>query len=68
MYVPKHILMTESEKKELLKRYRIKECQLPKIKKGDPIAKLMGLKSGDVVKIIRVSETAGKYITYRVCQ
>lgn len=64
--VPKHELISEEEKKELLKIYKAKESQLPKILSSDPIARYFGARKGQIFKITRASETSGDYIYYRI--
>jgi DNA-directed RNA polymerase subunit H len=63
--VPLHIVLSEEEKEEVLKRFGVREHQLPKIKVTDPVIKEIGAKKGDVVMIIRKSPTAGESVTYR---
>jgi DNA-directed RNA polymerase subunit H len=64
--VPKHAKLSQKEKDELLSRYRLDLGQLPRISKDDSAIQAMGLKAGDVVKIIRQSPTAGEVLYYRV--
>ena len=64
--VPKHVLITEREKEELLQKYGIALRQLPRISIEDPAIKDLNGKIGDVVKILRKSHTAGESIYYRV--
>ncbi len=65
--VPEHDIITEKEISEIEKAYGISREQLPKIKVGDPAAKAIGARPGDVVRIVRESETAGRHLIYRYC-
>lgn len=63
--VPKHEILTEKEKQELLSQFKVQPYQLPKIKASDPAVKVIGAKPGDILRIIRKSPTAGEYHAYR---
>lgn len=65
--VPDHEIMTEEEIEKLYKELKIKDkSQLPKIKVDDPVSKSLLAKEGQVLRITRISETAGKFSTYRL--
>lgn len=63
--VPKHELLTPEEKMKILMEYRVQPYHLPRIRAADPAAKAIGARPGDIVRIIRKSPTAGKYVSYR---
>ena len=65
--VPEHDIITDKEIEKLEKEYGINREQLPKIRAGDPAAKAIGARPGDVIRIIRESETAGRHEVYRYC-
>jgi len=63
--VPKHEILSAKEKEVLLAQYKVHPYQMPQIKANDPAVKAIGAMPGDVLKIIRKSQTAGKHIAYR---
>ena len=66
--VPKHSKLNPTEVKLLLETNSVKNrYSLPWIQHSDPIAQYLGLKAGDVVKILRDSVTACEYESYRCC-
>lgn len=69
--VPEHTLLSEKEEKVMLKKWKIGSDQLPKIRKDDPVIKVLEeiegpIGEGRVIKIIRKSESAGMSIVYRL--
>ena len=64
--VPDHQIMSDEEVNRLLSDYTITLEQLPKIYHDDPAVKAIGAKINDVIKIIRVSQTAGIAESYRL--
>lgn len=64
-FVPKHILLTKEEAREVLDLYKIMPYQLPKIKESDPVAKALNAKHGDILKIWRKGGPAGASVYYR---
>ncbi len=63
--VPEHIILKDDEKDVLLKSFNISEKNLPKISSSDPVVKLIGANPGDILKIIRKSQTAKTTNYYR---
>ena len=64
-FVSKHEILTPEEREKFLEEYKVQPYQLPRIKASDPSIIAVGAKPGDVVRVIRKSPTAGKYIAYR---
>lgn len=64
--VPDHKIMSEEEVSQLFSSYSISSEQLPKMYHDDPAVKVIGAKIGDVIRIIRTSQTAGRAESYRL--
>ena len=65
IYVPKHEILSEKEKNLILEKYNVSTENCPQIFVTDPVAREIGAKPGDLLKIVRKSQTAGESIYYR---
>jgi DNA-directed RNA polymerase I, II, and III subunit RPABC1 len=67
--VPPHeSLRDDKDVAEVLDRYQLRNrWHLPLILSTDPMARYLGLRHGDVVRITRPSPSAGAYTLYRCC-
>jgi DNA-directed RNA polymerase subunit H len=66
LLVPNHSKLSDAEKAKLFEKFSVTVRELPKITSADPAILKLGVKAGDIIKIERDSETAGKAIHYRV--
>lgn len=66
--VPSAVILTPEEVTELKTKFHIEKLsQLPEISRFDPQALAIGLRPGEVIRILRKSNTAMFYNYYRVC-
>lgn len=66
--VPKHEIVPADRVPALKEASMVSTLsQLPLIKKSDAMAKYIGARPGDVVKVTRMCPTAGTQIAYRLC-
>jgi len=63
--VPKHEVLPLEEAYKVLKELGVRPEQLPWIRASDPVARAIGAKPGDVVRIIRKSPFTGESVSYR---
>jgi len=64
--VPDHQIMSKEEVNKLFSTYQISNEQLPKINHDDSVVKSIDAKINDVIRIVRVSQTAGRSVSYRL--
>ncbi len=63
--VPKHEILSADDKKTILSQFNATEGQFPYLFSIDPVVREIGAKPGDMIKITRVSDTAGETSYYR---
>ena len=66
--VPKHILLSEEEAKQVMVEFNISLLQLPVISSTDPMSKAIGAKPGAIVKIERIGPSGRSFYSRRVIQ
>ena len=69
--VPEHHLVSEKDEGTILEGLKVHRDQLPRIRRNDPCVQLLERKHGPieegrVIKIVRLSETSGVSVAYRL--
>ena len=66
VYQPKFKPLSEADMNIILETYQCNKNQFPKMLVTDPVARYYGMKSGNMIKIIRNSPSAAQAISYRL--
>lgn len=67
MLVPEHTVISEEEVAALRAKYKFTDEQCPVISRFDPVAQQIGIRPGQICRIVRPSKTAVQSISYRIC-
>jgi len=66
--VPPHTVLSKEEALAIRRKYNIMtDKQIPDISRFSPVAQLIGIRPGDICKVIRPSKTAIQTEFYRIC-
>ena len=69
--VPEHRLLSPEEAESVLKRLRVTRDQLPKIRKTDPVIRVLErihgpIDEGRILRVLRLNQTAGVSEAFRL--
>jgi DNA-directed RNA polymerase subunit H (RpoH/RPB5) len=66
--VPPHFVLSKEDGLAIKKKYNIMtDKQMPDISRFSPVAQLIGIRPGDICRIVRPSKTAIETEFYRIC-
>jgi len=67
--VPKHEVIRDAEtRKKIVEEHSLRtQMNLPLILRSDPVARAIGARPGDIVKITRFSQNSGEHVFFRGC-
>jgi DNA-directed RNA polymerase subunit H (RpoH/RPB5) len=66
--VPPHTVLSSDEANEIKTRYNITDdAQIPDISRFSPVSQLIGIRPGEICRIMRPSKTAIRAEFYRIC-
>lgn len=60
--VPRHIICSNVKKQEIFEKYNVDKSKLPQIKVNDPICRYYNASKGQLIKVVRPSESIPRLI------